>query len=124
VSGTYDLPFGEQGDHEERQSRGGLRGRRLENVNLITTFTTGTALGWANVIYLADPSIWTRTTWNNSFDTSQFNASARKNSSSTCVPFRHVSRTFGRTRYNRWISRHQGIPHHRADEDDLSLRVL
>ena len=54
-SGTYDLPFG--------RGKALLRdANRLAdlavggwNVNLITTFTTGTALGWGNIIYLGGP---------------------------------------------------------------------
>ena len=43
------------------------------NVNLITTFTTGTALGWGNVIYFGGPLNLDPHNVDNSFDTSQFN---------------------------------------------------
>jgi len=72
-SGTYDLPFGRGKAIMKSANRvvdyavGGW------NVNLITTFTTGTALGWGNVIYLGGPLNLDPHNVDNSFDTSQFN---------------------------------------------------
>jgi hypothetical protein len=43
------------------------------NLNLITTFTTGTALGWGNVIYTGGPLNLDPHNVDNSFETSQFN---------------------------------------------------
>ncbi len=72
-SGTYDLPFGKGKAVLKSANRvvdyvvGGW------NVNLITTFTTGTALGWGNVIYLGGPLNLNPHNVDNSFDTSVFN---------------------------------------------------
>lgn len=72
-SGTYDLPFG----------RGKAIGKSVNrfanyaigdwNINLITTFTTGTALGWGNVIYLGGPLNLDPHNVDNAFDVTQFN---------------------------------------------------
>ena len=72
-SGTYDLPFG--------RGKALLKGanRVLDyavggwNVNLITTFTTGTALGWGNLIYSGGPLNLDPHNVDNSFDVTQFN---------------------------------------------------
>jgi hypothetical protein len=72
-SGTYDLPFG--------RGKALLKGanRVLDyavggwNVNLITTFTTGTALGWGNLIYTGGPLNLNPHNVDNSFDVTQFN---------------------------------------------------
>jgi Carboxypeptidase regulatory-like domain len=72
-SGTYDLPFGRGKAVMKSANRvvdyvvGGW------NVNLITTFTTGTALGWGNVIYLGGPLNLDPHNVDNSFDVTQFN---------------------------------------------------
>src|SRR3954447_14930414 len=72
-SGTYDLPFG-----RGKALLGGAN--RLAdlavggwNLNLITTFTTGTALGWGNMIYLGGPLNLDPHNVDNSFDVSRFN---------------------------------------------------
>jgi hypothetical protein len=72
-SGTYDLPFG--------RGKALLKGanRFVDyaiggwNVNLITTFTTGTALGWGNVIYSGGPLNLDPHNVDNSFDVTHFN---------------------------------------------------
>jgi hypothetical protein len=72
-SGTYDLPFG------KGKALGGNANRILNyaigdwNLNLITTFTTGTALGWGNVIYLGGPLNLDPHNVDNSFDVTRFN---------------------------------------------------
>ncbi|MFN7925342.1 MAG: carboxypeptidase regulatory-like domain-containing protein [Bryobacteraceae bacterium] len=72
-SGTYDLPFG----------KGKAIGKGANsivnhfiggwNLNLITTFTTGTALGWGNLIYLGGPLNLDPHNVDNSFDVTRFN---------------------------------------------------
>jgi hypothetical protein len=72
-SGTYDLPFG--------TGKAMLKGaNRLVNyavggwnVNLITTFTTGTSLGWGNVIYNGGELNLNPHNVDGAFDTSVFN---------------------------------------------------
>jgi hypothetical protein len=72
-SGTYDLPFGRGKALLKSTNRvvdyavGGW------NVNLITTFTTGTALGWGNMIYFGGPLNLDPHNVDNSFDVTQFN---------------------------------------------------
>ncbi|MBL8236415.1 MAG: carboxypeptidase regulatory-like domain-containing protein [Bryobacterales bacterium] len=72
-SGTYDLPFGtgkamlKGANRVTNYIAGGW------NVNLITTFTTGTALGWGNVIYLGGPLNLNPHAVDGAFDTAQFN---------------------------------------------------
>ena len=72
-SGTYDLPFGRGKALLKSANRvvdyavGGW------NVNLITTFTTGTALGWGNLIYTGGPLNLDPHNVDNSFDVTQFN---------------------------------------------------
>jgi Carboxypeptidase regulatory-like domain len=72
-SGTYDLPFGRGKALLNSANRvvdtlaGGW------NINLITTFTTGTALGWGNLIYFGGPLHLDPHNTENSFDVTQFN---------------------------------------------------
>jgi len=72
-SGTYDLPVGRGKALLKSANRfvdyavGGW------NVNLITTLTTGTALGWGNIIYTGGPLNLDPHNVDNSFDVSQFN---------------------------------------------------
>jgi hypothetical protein len=72
-SGTYDLPIGRGKAVWKSANRvvdyvvGGW------NVNLITTFTTGTALGWGNIIYSGGPLNLDPHNVDNSFDVTQFN---------------------------------------------------
>ncbi|MCX6590104.1 MAG: carboxypeptidase regulatory-like domain-containing protein [Acidobacteria bacterium] len=72
-SGTYDLPFGKgkaflsTAHPVVNYILGGW------NVNLITTFTTGTALNWGNVIYYGGPLNLDSHNVDSAFDTSQFN---------------------------------------------------
>lgn len=72
-SGTYDLPFGRGKALMKNTNRiadavvGGW------NINLITTFTTGTALGWGNIIYYGGPLNLDPHNTDNSFDVTQFN---------------------------------------------------
>jgi len=73
LSGTYDLPFGRGKAVWKNANRvadyvvGGW------NINLITTFTTGTSLVWGNVIYSGGPLNLDPHNVDNSFDTTQFN---------------------------------------------------
>jgi hypothetical protein len=72
-SGTYDLPFGRGKaifGHANRFADLAVGGW---NLNLITTFTTGTALGWGNVIYMGGPLNLDPHNVDNSFDVSSFN---------------------------------------------------
>jgi hypothetical protein len=72
-SGTYDLPFG--------RGKALLKGANSVlnhiigdwNLNLITTLTTGTALGWGNLIYFGGPLNLDSHNVDNSFDVTQFN---------------------------------------------------
>ena len=72
-SGTYDLPIG------RGKALWGSANRVLDtvvggwNLNLITTFTTGTALGWGNLIYFGGPLHLDPHNVDNSFDVTQFN---------------------------------------------------
>ena len=72
-SGTYDLPFGTGKAMLKNANRmlnyavGGW------NVNLITTFTTNTALGWGNVIYFGGPLNLDPHNVDGAFDVTQFN---------------------------------------------------
>src|SRR5262249_34695640 len=72
-SGTYDLPFGKGKAIMKSANRlvDGIVGGW--NVNLITTFTTGTALGWGNIIYFGGPLNLDPHNVDNSFDVTQFN---------------------------------------------------
>ncbi|MFN0104584.1 MAG: carboxypeptidase regulatory-like domain-containing protein [Bryobacteraceae bacterium] len=72
-SGTYDLPFG-TGKAIGKSANGFVNYAIGDwNVNLITTFTTGTSLGWGNIIYLGGPLNLDPHNVDNSFDISQFN---------------------------------------------------
>ena len=72
-SGTYDLPFGTGKAFGKSANRFVNYAIGDWNVNLITTFTTGTALGWGNVIYLGGPLNLDPHNVDSSFDTSRFN---------------------------------------------------
>jgi hypothetical protein len=72
-SGTYDLPVGRGKAVLGNANRvvNGVLGDW--NLNLITTFTTGTALGWGNMIYLGGPLNLDPHNVDNSFDVTRFN---------------------------------------------------
>ena len=72
-SGTYDLPFGRGKALLRNTNRFADLAVGGWNVNLITTFTTGTALGWGNVIYLGGPLNLDPHNVDNSFDVTRFN---------------------------------------------------
>ena len=115
-SGTYDLPFG-RGKAILRSAN-----RLVDyavgdwNVNLITTFTTGTALGWGNVIYLGGPLNLDPHNVDNSFDTSQFNRVSAQQLASNVRTFpTRFANLRADTRATGGFLDHQGIPHHRAD---------
>lgn len=72
-SGTYDLPFGTGKAIGKGSNRFVNYAIGDWNVNLITTFTTGTALGWGNLIYLGGPLNLDPHNVDNSFDVAQFN---------------------------------------------------
>ncbi|HXB67677.1 MAG TPA: carboxypeptidase-like regulatory domain-containing protein [Candidatus Acidoferrales bacterium] len=72
-SGTYDLPFGRGKALLKNSNRVVNYAAGGWNVNLITTFTTGTALGWGNMIYFGGPLNLDPHNVDNSFDVTQFN---------------------------------------------------
>ena len=124
-SGTYDLPFGRGKAVMKGANRvvdyvvGGW------NVNLITTFTTGTALGWGNVIYIGGPLNLDPHNVDNSFDTSQFNRVSAQQLGSNLRTFpTRFANLRADTVQQVDFSIIKGLPHHREGEDDLSLRVL
>jgi len=72
-SGTYDLPFG-KGKAIGSQVNGFTNALIGDwNINLITTITTGTALGWGNLIYFGGPLNLDPHNVDNAFDVTQFN---------------------------------------------------
>ena len=72
-SGTYDLPFGTGKAFGKTTNRWMNYAIGDWNVNLITTLTTGTALGWGNVIYLGGPLNLDPHNVDNAFDVTRFN---------------------------------------------------
>ncbi|MEP7366205.1 MAG: carboxypeptidase regulatory-like domain-containing protein [Acidobacteriota bacterium] len=83
-SGTYDLPFGKGKVYAKTANRALNLLVGDWNINLITTFTTGTALNWGsdtrgvtpsagNVIYYGGPLNLDPHNVDSSFDTTQFN---------------------------------------------------
>ena len=72
-SGTYDLPFGKGKAFAKSANRATNALVGDWNVNLITTFTTGTALNWGNVIYLGGPLNLNPHNPDGAFDVTQFN---------------------------------------------------
>ena len=72
-SGTYDLPFGTGKAMLKSANRFTNMAVGDWNINLITTFTTGTALGWGNVIYLGGPLNLDPHNVDASFDVTRFN---------------------------------------------------
>ncbi len=78
-SGTYDLPFGTGKAMLKNANRFANMAVGDWNVNLITTFTTGTALSWGNVIYLGGPLNLDPHNVDATFDVTRFNrASAQQ----------------------------------------------
>jgi Carboxypeptidase regulatory-like domain len=72
-SGTYDLPFGKGKSMLKSANRALNVAVGDWNVNLITTLTTGTALGWGNVIYFGGPLNLNPHNVDSAFDVAQFN---------------------------------------------------
>ena len=72
-SGTYDLPVGRGKAVLKNSNRVVNYIVGDWNVNLITTFTTGTALGWGNLIYLGGDLNLDPHNVDNSFDVTLFN---------------------------------------------------
>ncbi len=72
-SGTYDLPFGRGKAFMKGANRLVNYAVGDWNVNLITTLTTGTALGWGNIIYLGGPLSLNPHGVDGAFDVNQFN---------------------------------------------------
>ena len=72
-SGTYNLPFGTGKAMLKNANRFANMAVGDWNVNLVTTFTTGTALGWGNVIYLGGPLNLDPHNVDASFDVTRFN---------------------------------------------------
>ncbi len=72
-SGSYDLPFGKGKAMMASVNRFVNYAVGGWNVNLITTITTGTALGWGNLIYNGGPLNLDPHGVDGAFDVSQFN---------------------------------------------------
>ncbi|MBI2687022.1 MAG: TonB-dependent receptor [Acidobacteria bacterium] len=72
-SGTYDLPFGRGKAIMKNANRFVNYAVGDWNVNLITTITTGTALGWGNLIYSGGPLNLNPHNVDSAFDVTQFN---------------------------------------------------
>ena len=72
-SGTYDLPFGRGKAVLQDANRAINLIVGDWNINLITTFTTGTSLGWGNLIYLGGDLNLDPHNVDNSFDVTRFN---------------------------------------------------
>ena len=124
-SGTYDLPFGRGKALLRNANRLADLAVGGWNVNLITTFTTGTALGWGNVIYLGGPLNLDPHNVDSSFDVIAVQPRQRAATGVEPADLPHAFRepARGQRATGRFLD-HQGIPHHRAGADDLSLRVL
>ena len=72
-SGTYNLPFGTGKAMMKNANRLTNLAVGDWNVNLITTLTTGTALGWGNIIYFGGPLNLNPHNVDSAFDVTQFN---------------------------------------------------
>jgi len=86
-SGTYDLPFGKNKAFAKSANRVVDTIIGDWNLNLITTFTTGTALGWGNLIYFGGPLNLDPHNVDNSFDVTQFNRVATQQLASNLRTF-------------------------------------